>query len=225
MKCYIFNTYNHSKLSINYNKMASEMFQQSKLNFDIVKNDITNNLGKHVSHITIHLKQLDTEHYQLENGVTPCQFSSFVLNSRNIWKFCQQTYELDDCLQTFRIRDDCIVVGDLIISLLNGTTITGFCIKPTIIDGKQSTQQLTVSPIYDQLHDQESMVIKLELDKSKRIKQVDFPTINISKYPNLQNMILKEVINGYETVHTKNTLELMNKLSYESILNKSKATV
>ena len=199
--------------------MALSLFMQSKTNFDIVKDDIAHNLGKYVSHITLHLKQLDSEHYQLDNGVPPCQFSSFVLNVNNIWTFNKQTYEFDDSLHTFRIRENNIIVGDLLIHLFNGTNLTGFTIKPTIIDGKQQAQ-LTISSIYEQNIDQ-TMVIKLQFDKSKRIQCIEFPTIDISKHPTLKNIILKEVLCGYENAHTKNTLELMNKLSYDLIVQQS----
>lgn len=199
--------------------MALEMYKQAELNFDILKDDISRNMGKYISHCTLNIKQLDKEHLQLENGVPPCQFSCAVLGHNDIWNFIPQNYEFDDSLHTFRVRDDITIVGDLLIVLLNGTTMTGFCIKPTVIDGKQYAN-LILSPIYSTDMNQESMAIKLEFDKNKRIQRVHFPTIDISQHSHLRNMILKEVLYSYKNAHIKNTLELMNKLSYELIMQK-----
>lgn len=200
------------------NESAIRMFESSRNNFVIFEESISKELGRHVSSIRLVFSLLDEKYKQTVNGTKPCMFSLPNTSSNNFLQFSTQSYEPDEELYSFHLKDkSTLVVGCANMVLNNGTVMSCFNIVPTS-PVEEYFQAFKLTSVYD---NGISILVNVHFDKQKRIQQITFQNFHLDDHPNLKKLIVKNTARPYEEDHLKDTLKKMNELGLDRIIKSS----
>lgn len=196
-----------------YDEIVGQLSERMDANLNVAKTRICNKLTSFISRICIGLEMLDNEHMQLENGTEAVNFHGNVnVVSNTMMSFDPITMECDDIIQTFRMRNRCILAGDVQFLCTNNNTkqMTCFYIIPQHVTSNNIN--LTATSAFG---DKGTISINIKLDDKKRIKSIKIDDIDLKLHPNSHKYITNTIIGNMEFDNIWNTQTVCDKIAFE----------